>query len=52
MSVLQFLALLCFAVAAILAGLSTRWTRGGDLWGALVALGLFLWLLSDSKVIS
>ena len=53
MSVLQFFALVCFLCAAILAVVAYRVPeRRGDLWGALLALGLFLWLLSETKVVN
>jgi hypothetical protein len=51
---IQFLALICFVVAAILAAIGARTTtRSGwtDWWAVLVALGLALWLLSETKVI-
>jgi len=52
MSVLQFLALLCFAVAAVLAWAAPRYPRVGNLWATLLALGLFLWLLSETHVVN
>ena len=47
MSVLQIFALVCFLCAAVLAGLSYRLERRADWWAVLLALGLFLWLLSE-----
>lgn len=50
MDILQILALVAFLCAAVLAGVAHRF-EGRAYWAVLVALGLALWLLSDTSLV-